>query len=111
MKHLMNLKASPYKLIQDGSKTIEMRLFDEKRQKLCVGDFIEFNNNENDETILTEITNLYRFKSFDELYSHFDKISIGYKENDIPNPKDMSKYYDESEIEKLGVVAIEIKKI
>lgn len=31
MKHLMNLKASPYKLIQDGSKTIEMRLFDEKR--------------------------------------------------------------------------------
>lgn len=37
--HRMKLKASPFSEIQNGSKTIELRLNDEKRQQVQVGDF------------------------------------------------------------------------
>ena len=40
--HRMKLQTSPFKKIQNGSKTIELRLNDEKRQQVQVGDFIEF---------------------------------------------------------------------
>ena len=42
MLHKMKLKLSPFEKIENGSKMIELRLFDEKRQKVQVGDFIEF---------------------------------------------------------------------
>ena len=42
MLHQMKLKRSPFEKIKDGSKTIELRLYDEKRQKVKIGDFIEF---------------------------------------------------------------------
>ena len=34
MTHYMNLSPSPFSKIADGSKTIELRLNDEKRQKI-----------------------------------------------------------------------------
>ena len=40
MLHQMKLKLSPFQKIKNGSKTIELRLYDEKRQKVQVGDFI-----------------------------------------------------------------------
>lgn len=61
--------------------------------------------------MLVEIQNLYHYPSFDELYKHFDKVSMGYKENDVADPKDMEKYYSKEEQEKYGVLGIEIKKI
>ena len=42
MLHCMKLNRDPFEKIKSGSKTIEMRLFDEKRQRISVGDFIEF---------------------------------------------------------------------
>lgn len=40
--HHMKLKRSPFEKIKNGSKSIELRLNDEKRQKVQIGDFIEF---------------------------------------------------------------------
>ena len=42
MKHSMKLLDIPYDKILSGKKSIEIRLFDEKRQKINIGDFIEF---------------------------------------------------------------------
>ena len=42
MKHFMHLKAEPFDLIWNGQKTIELRLYDEKRRSVSVGDLIEF---------------------------------------------------------------------
>jgi len=42
MEYSMKLLESPYEIIASGKKIIEIRLFDEKRQKLHVGDIIEF---------------------------------------------------------------------
>lgn len=110
MKYEMKLQDGPYKLIENGTKTIEMRLYDEKRQLLKEKDLIEFTNVKTQEKMLTEIEKLYRYSSFDELYKHFDKISIGYKKDEIANPKDMEQYYPRDEQEKYGVLAIKLKR-
>ena len=44
MKHEMKLNNKPFEKIKKGTKTIELRLNDEKRQLLKVNDYIEFNN-------------------------------------------------------------------
>ena len=111
MKHEMNLHDEPFKLIQNGSKTIEMRLNDEKRQLLNVDDTIEFTNRVTLEKIETKIIKLYYYDSFKELYENFDKISIGYKEDEEAKPEDMEMYYSKEDIEKYGVVAIEIRRV
>ncbi len=111
MRHNMNLDNEPFCRIKDGSKTIELRLNDEKRKLLKENDLIEFTNRTTLEKIVVKIVGLYKYSSFDELYKHFDKISIGYDKDDVANPKDMEKYYSKEEQDKYGVVGIEIRMI
>ena len=42
MKHKMNLQNDSFEAIKDGWKTIEMRLDDEKKSKIEIGDELEF---------------------------------------------------------------------
>lgn len=105
----MKLNNSPFNKIKNGSKTIELRLNDEKRSKLKVNDFIEFTNVETNEKILTEIMGLYKYDSFSILYENFDKVSLGYSENDIADPNDMLEYYPKELQDKYGVLGIKIK--
>ena len=109
MLHQMKLYASPFEKIKSGTKTIEMRLNDEKRSILKIGDEIEFTNIENNETIKCIILNLYKYKDFYELFSHHDKESIGYSKEEVANPCDMLSYYTIDDIKKYGSLAIEIK--
>ena len=111
MKHEMKLNDGPFKNIKNGTKTIELRLNDEKRQLLKIKDLIEFTNRGTLEQMLVEIKNLYHYPSFEELYKHFDKVAMGYKEDEEANPKDMEEYYSKEEQEKYGVLGIEIKKV
>lgn len=102
MKHRMNLNNNPFNLIKNGTKTIELRLNDEKRQLLKENDFIEFTNRVTLEKIIVKIEGLYK---------HFDKIAIGYDKYDIANPKDMEKYYSKEEQDKYGVIGIKVRVI
>lgn len=107
----MNLNPEPFEAIQSGLKDIEMRLYDDRRKKIKVGDIIMFNNRDTDEKMFVEVLNLYRFKNFEELYKQFDKSRLGYKEDEIANPSDMEKYYSKELIEQFGVLGIEIQVI
>lgn len=109
MKHKMNLNDGPFKAIEKGTKTIELRVYDEKRQLLNICDTIEFTNRTTDEKITVKIENLHIYPSFDELYKNFDKVSLGYSENEKASASDMEKYYSKEEQEKYGVVGIQIK--
>lgn len=111
MKHEMNLNNEPFMSIKSGTKTIELRLNDEKRQKLNVNDIIEFTNKDTLDKICAVVKKLHYYSSFEELYEHFDKISLGYKESEEANHKDMEKYYSLEEQKKYGVVGIEIELI
>ena len=109
MQHFMKLQNEPFTNIKTGLKTIEMRLFDEKRKQIEVGDTIEFTNLTSLEKLNVRVVGLYRFKNFEELYSYFNKTQLGYKKNEKAKPNDVTQYHTNHDIEKYGVVGIEIK--
>lgn len=120
MLHQMKLRMRPYNMIQNGSKTIEMRLWDEKRQTLQVGDEIEFylcdtkgKTALDRKPIRTRIIQLHRFDCFEALYSKLPIDKLGYEEVDIPNAsaRDMELYYTKEQQQLYGVVGIEIELI
>lgn len=68
----MKLLESPYDRISSGKKIIEIRLFDEKRQKLNVGDTIKFSKlPDSKDKVKVEIVALLRYKSFRDLVNDF----------------------------------------
>jgi len=112
MIYYMNLADLPFKMIKSRQKNIEMRLDDERRKNLKVNDYIIFTHRDDHSLKLKVlVTNLYRYNSFDELYKHHSKASIGYLENEVADPKDMEQYYSKDQIAKYGALAIEIKLI
>ena len=111
MIYEMNLHPGPFESIRSGRKDIEMRLYDDRRKSIRIGDEIVFTNNETRETIKVLVVNLYRFNNFEELYSQFDKTRLGYSKDDIADSKDMEFYYSIDKIKQYGVLAIEIKLI
>ncbi len=108
--HNMKLHASPFALIKSGKKTIELRLFDEKRQQIKIGDTIVFTNTATGETLTASVKNLHRFASFETLYQVLPLLQCGYTEEDVAtaHPDDMLAYYSAEEQEKYGVVGIEL---
>ena len=70
----MNLQPKYFDFIKDGTKRIELRLYDEKRQSIQLGDIIEFAKSE-DEKFKAEVIGLLRYDSFADLFEDFD-ISI-----------------------------------
>ncbi len=108
MRHEMKLKPQPFQRIKEGSKTVELRLFDEKRRLIKVGDTISFTNTSSKERSEVVVVDLQSYKDFFELYAKFDKISMGYEADEVAVPEDMYAYYPEEEIAKYGVVAIVI---
>ncbi len=109
--HYMKLHNDPFNLIKSGTKTIELRLNDLKRQKIKVDDLIEFTNRITDEKMVVRVVDLIKFNSFSDLYKNFSKVSMGYREDEDANPSDMELYYSLEEQEKYGVLAIKIEKI
>lgn len=110
-KHEMHLHNDPFNKIKNGTKTIEIRLNDEKRRLIQVNDNIVFTNRFNGEEITAKVVNLHHYENFASLYQDFDKISLGYNIEDEAQPKDMEMYYSKEEQEKYGVVGIEVQVI
>lgn len=109
MLHRMKLKIAPFKKIKNGSKTIELRLNDEKRQKVQIGDFIEFSClDEPKQKIQTRVTALHHSSSFEELYTAFPKEKLGYTPAETPNPDHMDEYYPREKQEQYGALGIEL---
>lgn len=109
--HTMRLWPNPFRKIKDGTKIYELRLNDDKRQLLKINDQIVFENIETAEKIETIIENITKYPSFKELYNEYDKISLGYNQDEEANYKDMEIYYSKKDIKKYGVLAIQIRKI
>ncbi|MCH5166386.1 MAG: ASCH domain-containing protein [Erysipelotrichales bacterium] len=105
MKHIMHLDNRPFNLIKEGIKTIELRLYDEKRRQFKERDIIEIINRNTTEKILVEIEKLYVFDNFKELYNELDEDLIVY------NIKEMEEFYSKEEQSELGVIGIKIKRI
>ena len=106
----MKLNPAPFEMIKSGQKTIELRLFDEKRQIINVGDEIIFTNTVTGEKLNTVVVKLHRFDTFDELYQSLPLLQCGYTRDNIDKatPTDMEQYYSVEEQKKYGVLGIEL---
>lgn len=111
MVHKMDLWHESFEKIKCKTKTVELRLNDEKRSIIKIGDIIIFTDTSSGEKIRCEVTNIFRYADFETLYRNHDKLSIGYRENETADPADMLAYYSEDKIKKYGVVGIEVQVI
>ena len=105
----MNLQPKYFDFIKDGTKRIELRLFDEKRSQIELGDIIEFSKSENDK-LKVEVIGLLRYKSFKELFEDFDISILA----DASMTKEellgvLSEFYTPEEQTQYGVVGIRLR--
>ena len=108
MIHQMKLNEDPFERIKNGTKTIEFRLYDEKRRKVKIGDKIEFSKLPDlQEKILVDVLDLYTEPSFEEL---FEKL---YEDKELAKQKANAMYeiYSPENEKKYGVVGIKIKLV
>lgn len=108
-KHEMNLQPKYFDFIKNGTKRIELRLYDEKRSQIQLGDIIEFSNPE-DEKLEAEVIGLLRYKSFEDLFKDFDISILA----DASMAKEellsvLSEFYSPEKQAQYGVVGIRLK--
>lgn len=108
MIHKMRLKDESFEQIKNGNKTIEFRLCDEKRQKIKIGDKIEFSRLPDlQEEIQVLVLDLYKEKTFERL---FRKIFTD-EEKIKRKIEEMYQYYSPEQETEYGVIGIKIKLI
>ena len=106
MLHKMKLNESPFERIKNGTKTIEFRLYDEKRQQIKIGDKIEFTKlPDYNEKLLVDVIDLYRENTFEEL---FRKLYSN-EEEIVQKTKSMHKIYSPEKEQQYGILGIKIK--
>ncbi len=74
MLHKLNLQPKYFDFIKNGTKRIELRLYDEKRAKIALGDEIEFAKDDI-ENFTAKVVGLLRYDNFTDLFQDFD-ISV-----------------------------------
>ena len=105
----MRLDAWPFALIKSGTKTIELRLYDDKRSKIKVGDKISFTSRETGESIMVEVFKLHRADTFFELIDEVGLSKLGVTSK-VDLLKELEIYYPLNMQQGVGVVGIEFKK-
>jgi len=104
--HQLILSEEPFAAIASGHKTIESRLYDEKRRKIQLGDQIMFINRTNPkQTVTVTVVGLLRYATFHDLFSHNDPRKFGSKniewlENQI------NEFYSAEDQQRYGVLGI-----
>jgi ASC-1-like (ASCH) protein len=107
--HELKLATQPFEAIRSGMKTIESRLFDEKRQTIQPGDEIIFTNRENpSETLTVRVVGLLRYASFKDLFSNYDPQKFG-GETIEGLLVQVREFYPEDEELEYGVVGIQLQ--
>jgi len=105
----MKLNARPFEAIKSGKKDIELRLNDEKRQQLQLGDTITFFKlPDQKETVVAEIVGLLRYPTFADLAEDFAPERMGGTDK-TSIVQGMHKYYSPEDQARLGVVGIKLK--
>lgn len=109
----MKLQPEYFNFILNGTKRIEIRLYDEKRQQIKIGDKIKFLKEPDlNESFCAKVTGLLRYNSFEDMFKDFDI--------EILSDKSMTKeqlinvleqFYTKEKQEQYGVLGIRIELI
>lgn len=112
MEMKVHLHEDVFEIVKNGVKDIEVRVNDEKRRKLHIGDTLIFLKRPlEEEQIRATVTGLEYYSNFAELVKHYDMKRI-YLSNYTEDMylKEMSRFYTDAEQHEYGVVAIIFKK-
>ena len=113
MIHEMKLQPEYYNFILNGTKRIEIRLYDEKRQSIKLGDTIKFlKEPELSESFNAKVIGLLRYNSFKDMFKDFD-ISILSDKSMTKEEliKVLEQFYTKEKQEQYGVLGIRVELI
>jgi len=109
----MKLQPKYYDFIINGTKRMEIRLNDEKRQLIKIGDIIKFRKEpELIESFKVKVVGLLKYNSFEDMFKDFE-ISI-LSDNSMTKEQLMSvleRFYTKEEQKQYGVLGIRIELI
>ena len=111
MIHEMKLHPKYYDFILNGTKRIEIRLNDEKRSQINLGDKIKFLKEPDLENSFEgEVIGLLRYNSFEEMFEDYS-ISILADKSMAKDEliKALEEFYSKEKQQKYGVLGIRIK--
>ena len=113
MVHEMKLQPKYYNYILNGTKRIEIRLFDEKRQQIKIGDTIKFlKEPELSESFNAKVIELLRYNSFEDMFKDFDISVLADKSMTKEELiKVLEQFYTKEKQETYGVLGIRIELI
>lgn len=113
MHHEMSLRPGPFGMIADGRKRYELRLLDEKRRMIAVGDTITFTCTADERRLPVRVISLQTFADFGALYASIPLTECGYTTENVASadPRDMEKYYPPEKQACYGVLAIGVERI
>lgn len=110
-EHVLQLATEPFDAISSGKKTIESRLFDDKRKSINLGDTIIFINRENSSlNIRVKVIGLLRYETFWSLFTHNRLAKFGNEKLDQLLIQ-INKFYSDEEQQQYGVVGIEFELV
>lgn len=109
--HKLQLATIPFNAIMSGVKTVESRLFDEKRQKIQLGDKIIFTNRESpDQQVVVRVIGLLRYQNFHNLFTHNNPAKFGGESVEWLE-KQIGEFYSLDDQLENGVIGIEFELI
>ena len=110
MNFTLNIRKKYFDLIKNHKKSVELRLYDEKRKLINIGDIITFVSNETKEELIAKVIKLHKAKNFEELLKNIDIEKTGFKTIEDLN-KNILEFYSIEKQNNFGVLGIEIKVI
>jgi len=112
MIHEMKLNNKAFNNIKSGIKKFELRLYDNKRKNINLGDTIIFHNLNNlDDTISVSVLALLRYPSFIDFFTDIDYKLCGSTNSLEEKMQHIRAFYTLEQEKEYGILAIKIKLI
>ena len=105
--HKIKIESKEFDSIINEKQSIYSSVNFDKFKDIQINDYIEFKNKKGHKTVIVKVKKINLFKSFEEVYSFYDKTKFGYEEHEYANPIDMLFYHSQYDVNQYGVIAIE----
>ena len=106
----MELQNAYYNFILKGTKRIELRLFDEKRQQIKLGDIITVTNAQTNEEFEVKVVGLLHYETFEDLFLDYDIEVLADKsmtKEELKN--ELEKFYPIEKQKQYSVLGIRVE--
>lgn len=113
MEHILKLRPKYYECIKKRSKVIELRLLDEKRQKIKIGDTIIFKKEpELEESLKAEVKGLLLYPNFKSIVEDYPIEKMADNETTKEELIEaLNTFYSAEQQAEYGVVGIRIEVV